>query len=129
MAHGFLKSWLHKRAVVYSAGMRRNPKGNYPMAVEVMEEVKIDISDHWSRSVEDFSNIHFDAVIILGEDVMDLYKHINALSQNEFYYDITDPGVLCTEKDTEKECIQKVRTDVEAACRTFLRDAQLKDII
>lgn len=61
MAHGFLKSF-DKRIQVESAGTEASGKLNHK-AVEVMNEIGIDISDHTSDSVDIYLGQEWDYVI------------------------------------------------------------------
>ncbi len=61
MAHGFLKSF-DKNLEVYSAGTEASGKLNHK-AVEVMQEVGIDISHHTSDPVENYLGEEWDYVI------------------------------------------------------------------
>lgn len=61
MAHGFFQS-LNKDLEIHSAGTRPATNVN-PKAVEVMKEVRIDISQHIPKSVENYLNEEWDYVI------------------------------------------------------------------
>lgn len=61
MAHGFLQSF-DKRIEVRSAGTEPAPRVN-PKAVEVMNEVGIDISKHQPTLVDQYVNEEWDYVI------------------------------------------------------------------
>lgn len=61
MAHGFLQSF-NKELEIHSAGTRPVTNVN-PKAVEVMNEVEIDISQHIPKSVENYLNEEWDYVI------------------------------------------------------------------
>jgi len=67
MAEGLLKS-LYSEYDVHSAGS--NPRTINPLAIKVMEEIGIDISNNRSKSIREFNGIIFDSVITLcdGED-------------------------------------------------------------
>lgn len=61
MAHGFLQS-MDPRFEVHSAGTRPSSRVN-PRAVEVMNEVGIDLSSHTPKSVDIYLNGSWDYVI------------------------------------------------------------------
>ena len=61
MAHGWLKHIGGDRVEVASAGT--HPKGVHPLAIRVMSEVRIDISNHTSDHVDRYVNDHFDLVL------------------------------------------------------------------
>ena len=60
MAEGFLKS-LSSSFDVYSAGTRPELKVN-PIAIQVMNEKGIDISQQYPKSVNEFTNQTFESV-------------------------------------------------------------------
>ena len=61
MAEGWAKK-LHAETIdAYSAGIEKH--GLNPNAVQVMNEVGIDISDHFSKDLHDLSGVEFDLVI------------------------------------------------------------------
>lgn len=65
MAEGFAKHLGKGKWEVYSAGSR--PAGFVaPLAVEVMKEKGIDISGHYSKSVEELPLKKFDYVVTMG---------------------------------------------------------------
>ena len=66
MAEGLLRHLAGDRFEVFSAGTR--PAGLHPLSVEVLREVGIDISDHRSKSVDEFAGQPFDCVITVCEN-------------------------------------------------------------
>ncbi len=62
MAEGFLRQELGEQAVVVSAGS--NPSGRvHPLAIQVMSEVGVDLSDHHSKRWDPFLEEGVDTVI------------------------------------------------------------------
>lgn len=66
MAEGLLRHLAGDRFEVFSAGTR--PAGLHPLPVEVLREVGIDISDHRSKSVDEFAGQPFDCVITVCDN-------------------------------------------------------------
>ena len=72
MAEGLAKAILGSNVEVYSAGSK--PSTLNPLAVEVLKEIGIDISNQYSKSVEDLSIKTFDYIITLcAEEVCPVY--------------------------------------------------------
>ncbi len=63
MAEGLARHLKRDEIEAYSAGTE--PKGLNPLAVEVMQELGIDIAGHQSKHVKELGNISFDYVITL----------------------------------------------------------------
>lgn len=61
MAEGFLRQFGGERFAVYSAGTA--PSGVNPLAIAVMREAGIDISEQHSKSMSEFLGQDFDYVI------------------------------------------------------------------
>jgi len=61
MAEALLRSLYGDKYEVFSAGTK--PSKVNPNAIEVMEEIGIDISNHYSKNVKDFIGKNFDYVI------------------------------------------------------------------
>ena len=67
MAEGFINAQLADRFVAYFAGTR--PAGYvHPQAIAALREIGIDISDHRSKSTEEFNDTPFDVVITVCDD-------------------------------------------------------------
>jgi len=61
MAEGIVNCFYKNRFISYSAGSVS--KYVHPLAIEVMKEIGVDISNHRSKSVKEFINESFDYVI------------------------------------------------------------------
>ncbi len=69
MAEGLVNHDLAGRAQAYSAGVR--PKVVNPRAIAVMGELGIDISRHYSKSVDDLPEKDFDLVITVCDQAQE----------------------------------------------------------
>jgi arsenate reductase len=63
MAEGLARHLKSDEIEAYSVGTQ--PKGLNPLAVEVMQEIGIDISRHTSKHLKELADIKFDYVITL----------------------------------------------------------------
>ena len=66
MAEGLLRHMANDRFEAYSAGTR--PVGLNPNAVKAMAEIGIDISNHRSKSVDEFTGLQFDYVVTVCDN-------------------------------------------------------------
>jgi arsenate reductase (thioredoxin) len=67
MAEGLINHFLGDRWAAYSAGTK--PSGHvHPLAVVAMAELGIDISDHRSKSTDEFRGQDFDVVITVCDN-------------------------------------------------------------
>jgi arsenate reductase len=62
MAEGIVNANLSDTWQAFSAGVK--PSGYvHPLAIQVMNEINIDISDHLSKSVDEYRDTDFDVVV------------------------------------------------------------------
>jgi len=61
MAEGLLKHLYGQKYEVFSAGS--NPTQVHPLAIKVMTEIGIDISEQYSKSIEEFRNVDIDLAV------------------------------------------------------------------
>ena len=67
MAEAFLRSYAGDRYEAYSAGLE--PKEIHPLTKKVMDEIGIDISGQYSKSLKDYmGKIHFGYLITVCAD-------------------------------------------------------------
>ena len=66
MADGWAKHYLSDSFNVYSAGTKKH--GMNPYAVKVMEESGVDLSDHYSKTVEELGDAKMDVVVTVCSD-------------------------------------------------------------
>ncbi|WP_298728633.1 arsenate reductase ArsC [uncultured Ferrovibrio sp.] len=66
MAEGMLKALYPKQIFVDSVGVRKQPVD--PLAVEVMDEIGIDITKHRPKSFDDLEDSSFDLIISLSPE-------------------------------------------------------------
>jgi arsenate reductase len=69
MAEGLVNSDLAGRVQAFSAGVR--PRFVNPRAIAAMEEIGIDISRHYSKSVDKLAEQDFDLVITVCDQAQD----------------------------------------------------------
>ncbi len=62
MAEAFLRHYAGDKFEVHSAGLE--PKGIHPLAAQVMQEIGLDLSGHYSKSVTEYlGKTHFGYVV------------------------------------------------------------------
>lgn len=69
IAHGYLNAFAGHNADVYSAGLVASSVS--PLAIEVMKEDGIDISNYKSNSIDEYRSIDFDFVITVCDEVVE----------------------------------------------------------
>jgi arsenate reductase len=103
MAEGFLNAFYGDKYEAYSAGLE--PTRVYPLAIEVMAEVGIDISEHRSKSIEEFRRRNFEYVVTVCDHAKEACPFF---PRGRFYI---HKGFLnpSTFKGTRDENLRKIR--------------------
>lgn len=118
MAEGFAKKYLGRGYDVYSAGIE--PRGLHPLAVEVMKEKGLDISDQTSDAVNVKLVTQVDFVITLCKDAKDGCPAILPRS-GHYHWSFDDPAKA---RGTEEEVMnefRRVRDEIEATILKFIQ--------
>lgn len=97
MAEAFLQK-LNKSLEVFSAGLYPD-KNTDPMAVEVMKEIGIDISNKKPKSYHEFEGIEFDYLVTLCDGTKDKIETIAIQAKHHMHLGFEDPRkAYCTEE-------------------------------
>jgi len=118
MAEGFLRNCAGHRFEVYSAGTK--PKGLSPITVEVMHEVGIDVSEHRSKSVEEFVSEDFDYVITVCDVARAACPRFDC-SKHQLHWSVTDPAELEASGVVSIEAFRDARDQLRSRIEDFIR--------
>lgn len=110
MAEGLLRHDGGERFDVESAGVK--PGSVRPEAIEAMREIGIDISTHWSKSVEQFIGQRFDYVITVCDHARETCPVIPGATQliHQSFADPPSPGTASPEETLA--CFRQVRDEI-----------------
>jgi arsenate reductase len=103
MAEGLLRSMFGDKYEVFSAGTE--PSGVNPNSIEVMREIGIDISSHYSKNVKDFINEDFDYVITVCGGARETCPFF-PVGKKQLHKDFEDPSSF---SGTKEEVLSKFR--------------------
>ena len=109
MAEGLLRDRHGDRYEVHSAGT--NPSGVNPFAVEVMDEIGIDISDHTSDSVEAYADTPLDIVVTVCDDAAENCPYIPAQKKN-LHQGFEDPSAIEGTDDEKRAAFRRIREEL-----------------
>ncbi len=117
MAEGFLRHHAGDRFEVYSAGAK--PGKLNPSAVEVMKELGIDISGHYSKDVAEFLGQSFQYVVRVCDKVRDLCPVFPGAL---WYLDwsLEDPAAAEGSPPQRMNVFRRVRDEIEARVLEFV---------
>lgn len=104
MAEGFLKSF-DKRLKVYSAGTKPSSQV-HPKAIQVMNEVGIDFSKNYPKTVDEFLNDSFDFVITVCDNAKESCPIFIGKVGKQLHIGFEDPAEA---EGTEEEVLSVFR--------------------
>ena len=117
MAEGYLNFFAGEKALFYSAGLEDH--GLNALAVEVMAEDNIDISDSRSKHYRVFKSLGFDFLITVCDEVnSQLPRNIRA--DRHLHFSIPDPAKVQGSPEQRLEAFRGVREKVKKHMLRFI---------
>ena len=126
MAHGFLQSF-NSKIEVYSAGTEASGKLN-SKAVQVMNEIGIDISSHTSDSVNKYLNEQWDYVITVCGGANESCPTFIGDVKNRIHIGFDDPSHVVGSDEFIRSEFYRVRDEIKADFYKFYTN-NIKDQI
>ncbi len=117
MAEGFARYYARDQFEISSAGT--HPVGVNPYALQVMNEVDIDISDQTSDPLSDFSVQDFDCVVTLCDSARDSCPVIPTGIESH-HWPLPDPASLTVKSSEIIQAFRLVRHQVEQNIKALL---------
>lgn len=119
IAHGYLQLYAQNKANIYSAGIETH--GVNPKAIAIMKEDGIDISNHTSNNVDEYTNIPFDFVITVCDNANEKCPVFPSTAKN-FHHNFPDPAKATgTEEEVMAE-FRRVRNMIKVYCKNFVHE-------
>lgn len=112
MAEGYARKYWGDKLNVYSAGTKKH--GMNLRAVQVMKEVGVDLTSHYSKTVDEISNVHFDFVVTVCGHANENCPYFPG--GKVIYQGFEDPPALTSTMKDEDEILQvyrRVRDEIE----------------
>ena len=104
MAEGIARNYLKGKYEIYSAGI--NPGSVNPYAVKVLKEIGIDISNHYSKPVQDLLHLPFEYVITVCDHAKEMCPNFTGEVKNRLHWGFEDPAKA---EGSEEELLNKFR--------------------
>ena len=124
MAQGFLKS-LDSSIEVFSAGTFPSSAVN-PIAIEVMSEVGIDISNSKPQNVSQYLNDKWDYVITVCDDANETCPVFYGDVKHRLHYGYEDPSKFIGPEDQKIFEFRKIRDQIKAGFYSFFNNFLVK---
>lgn len=108
MAEGILKALYPKQVFVDSAGVRKQPVD--PLAVEVMDEIGLDISKHRSKTFDDLEDSSFDLIISLSPEAQHTAVDMTrTMACDVEFWNTFDPTIVEGTREQRLQAYREVR--------------------
>lgn len=126
MAQGFLQSF-DIRLEVHSAGTEASGVVN-PMAIEVMKQAGIDISDHTSKQVDLYLNDQWDYVITVCDEANEACPYFSGKVKHRIHMGFEDPSKATGTKDFIESEFIRVRDEIRDSFYNFYNNTLLAQL-
>ena len=106
MAEGWARKLKGRTLEAYSAGIEA--RGLDPRAVTVMAEAGVDISGHWSKTINELAGIEFDCVVTVCDHASENCPVFPG-KVKKIHRGFEDPPRLAKEAKSEEEALRNYR--------------------
>ena len=121
MAEGLLQAQGGDRYAVFSAGT--HPRGVHPLAIQVMREIGIDISEasgHRAKSMEEFAGQPpMDLVVTVCDDAAEECPYFPGARKQE-HWGFPDPSAVTGSEEERLGAFRSVRDAISGRLETFI---------
>lgn len=119
MAEGLLRHAGGDFYEVYSAGVE--PSFVRPQAVEAMREIGIDITNHRSKSVDEFTGQEFDYVITVCDNASERCPVFPGKTER-VHWSFDDPAAAEGDDAARLAVFRRVRDEIHERIRRFVKE-------
>jgi arsenate reductase len=109
MAEGILRNLNGEKYDIESAGTQ--PSHVRPEAVAAMREIGIDISNHRSKSVDEFAGQDFDYVITVCDNANELCP-VYPAGTERIHWNFSDPAAVTGSEEVRLAAFRNVRDEI-----------------
>lgn len=110
MAEGLLNTFYKDNYKAFSAGVEKTNVN--PYAVEVMKELDIDLSKHYSKNVEEFKGKKFDFVVTVCDNAREVCPFFPG--KKIIHKNFVDPAKFKGENKDILENFRRVRNEIKS---------------
>jgi arsenate reductase len=111
MAEGFLKAF-DENIDVYSAGTEPS-SSVHPKAIEVMDEMHVDLRNNYPKSVDEFLDQEFDYVITVCGGAKESCPMFTGKVKNRFHIGFQDPAEATGTEDEITDEFRFIRDEIQ----------------
>jgi len=118
MAHGYLQKLQDGKANIYSAGIETH--GLNSGAVAIMAEDNIDISNHTSNHVDEYSGIEWDYIITVCDHAKENCPFIPSKNAKRIHHNFFDPSKVEGTDEERHAAFKKARNEIKDFFKSFV---------
>ena len=127
MAEGLLKHLLGHRIYVDSVGVHESEVD--PFAVQVMDEIGIDIGRHRSKAFDDLEDESYDLVISLSPEAQHrAVEMTRVMACDVVFWNTFDPTIVEASRDVRLAAYRQVRDQLMARIKTHFPGETMADL-
>lgn len=119
IAEGYMRYFAGNKALVYSAGVETH--GVNLKAISIMKEDGVDISNHTSNNIDEYTNIDFDYVITVCDNAKERCPFFPTKAL-KFHYNFPDPAKASGTDLEITEQFRNVRQLIKEYCKNFVEE-------
>ena len=109
LAEALLNARHGRRFRAYSAGTA--PDQVHPLAIEVLEELGIDVAHHRSKHVDELAGQSFDFVVTVCDNAREACPYVPARKEN-LHRGFPDPSAVAGSTDERRAAFRSARDDI-----------------
>lgn len=121
MAEGLLRHDGGAAFEVHSAGTK--PSLVRPEAIAALREIGIDITSHWSKSVNDFAGQEFDYVITVCDNAKENCPYVPAKIRR-IHFSFDDPAAVTGTDEERLVEFRRVRDEIRTWLTGFIQEVK-----
>uniref|UniRef100_A0A7C4L016 Arsenate reductase ArsC n=1 Tax=Bellilinea caldifistulae TaxID=360411 RepID=A0A7C4L016_9CHLR len=123
MAEALLRKYAGDHFEVYSAGLE--PKGLNPYTVKVLEEIGVDTSQHYSKTLDTFmGKVHFGYLITVCSNAEENCPVFPGMGKR-MHWPFEDPAAFVGGEEETLQKFREVRDQIDARVREWLKEMEI----
>jgi arsenate reductase len=126
MAEGFMRKYLGDDFTITSAGLEPAREVN-PLAVQVMHEIGIDISDQYPKALKDYLGQYFTYLITVcgnAEARCPIFPGVTY----RLFWPFDDPAAFEGSHSEKLAKFREIRDQIDDQIRTWMLESKLKEM-
>jgi arsenate reductase len=123
MAEAVLRKYAGEHFEVYSAGLE--PKGLNPYTVKVLEEIGVDTSQHYSKTLDTFmGKVHFGYLITVCSNAEENCPIFPGMGMR-MHWPFEDPAAFVGSEEETLQKFREIRDQIDARVREWLKEMNI----